>query len=175
VFLLALLLFLLYKLQKGVSKRKKTENEWLEKQLSIKNKEMTSNVMHLLQVTETSNNLLQKLVRLRAKANKDLYQDLTSIINEVQHGNQGMNWQEFERLFIETNAGFYKKLLEDFPSLSQNEVRLCAFLKLNLSTKEISAITKQSVNSITVARSRLRKKLDIDNDESSLISFLSSY
>jgi DNA-binding CsgD family transcriptional regulator len=68
---------------------------------------------------------------------------------------------------------FYDKLNEKFPNLSANEKRLCAFLRLNMSTKEISAITYQSINSITVARSRLRKKLELDSDEN-LISFLES-
>jgi DNA-binding CsgD family transcriptional regulator len=62
---------------------------------------------------------------------------------------------------------------DDSVRVSANEKKLCAFLRLNMSTKEISAITYQSINSITVARSRLRKKLDIESDES-LISFLKS-
>ena len=58
-----------------------------------------------------------------------------------------------------------------YTKLLRNEKKLCAFLRLNMTTKEISAITYQSVNSITVARSRLRKKLGIDKDEN-LIAYL---
>ncbi|MDL2296547.1 tetratricopeptide repeat protein [Bacteroidales bacterium OttesenSCG-928-C03] len=60
---------------------------------------------------------------------------------------------------------FYKKLLDQFPSLTKNEMRLCAFLRMNLSSKEISVLTKQSQNSIVVARSRLRKKLNLDESQ----------
>ena len=174
-FLIILILFLLFRLQKGISSKKKMENELLEGQLITKNKEMTSNVMHLLQVTELTNNTSQKLIALRKNADKVLYSELTDIIRDLQHDKHGLNWQEFEKLFIETHNGFYKKLLMDFPALTQNEIRLSAFIKMNMSTKEISAITRQSVNSITVARSRLRKKLNIDGDDLSLISFLSNY
>ena len=78
---------------------------------------------------------------------------------------------DFELRFKEVNAGFYESLNQMYPDLTPNEVRLCAFLKLNMSTKEISSITHQSVKSINMARFRLRKKLDIDRDEN-LISFL---
>ncbi|NLO49679.1 MAG: hypothetical protein GX103_00750, partial [Bacteroidales bacterium] len=80
-------------------------------------------------------------------------------------------WTEFEVRCQQVHNDFYTKLNERFPNLSANEKRLSAFLRLNMSTKEISAITYQSPNSITVARSRLRKKLGLDTDEN-LISFL---
>jgi len=86
------------------------------------------------------------------------------------HTNQDI-WTEFELRFQQVYNDFYDKLQEKFPNLSSNEKKLCAFLKLNMTTKEISAITYQSVNSIVVARSRLRKKLDIETEES-LISYL---
>ena len=69
---------------------------------------------------------------------------------------------------------FYKALNKKFPDLTNNERKLCAFLRLNMSTKEISAITFQSVHSITIARSRLRKKLNITHSDISLTDFLLS-
>ena len=67
-----------------------------------------------------------------------------------------------------------QKLLEKYPDLTANELRLCAFLKLNMNTKEISAVTYQSTNSIDTARSRLRQKLGIKKDDN-LIAFLSQF
>lgn len=67
---------------------------------------------------------------------------------------------------MEIDDEFYKRILQKHPNLSKNELRLCAFLKLNLSSKEISEITQQTPHSITVARSRLRKKMNIEKDES---------
>jgi DNA-binding CsgD family transcriptional regulator len=67
---------------------------------------------------------------------------------------------------------FYEKLQSKFPDLTTNERKLCAFLRLNMTTKEISAITNQSLNSIEMARHRLRKKLNIDNSQVNLTTFL---
>lgn len=73
------------------------------------------------------------------------------------------------------NSDFYKRLIQDFPNLTVNERRLCALLSINLSTKEISGITRQSSHSINVARSRLRNKLGLSDSSVSLQEFLSKY
>jgi DNA-binding CsgD family transcriptional regulator len=65
-------------------------------------------------------------------------------------------------------------LQQQFPDLSPNERRLCAFLRLNMSSKEISTITGQSIHSIQVARTRLRKKLQLTHSEQGLIEFLAA-
>ncbi|MGX9987466.1 helix-turn-helix transcriptional regulator [Soonwooa purpurea] len=81
-------------------------------------------------------------------------------------------WTEFETHFTKVHPNFYAKLSHQFPNLTPNEKKMCAFLRLNMSTKDISAITQQSVNSIMVSRSRLRKKLKIQGEEQNLINFL---
>ena len=63
--------------------------------------------------------------------------------------------------------------MEKFPNLTPNEQRLCAFLKLNMSTKDISELTGQTINAIEMARYRLRKKLHISGKDENLITFLS--
>ncbi len=73
------------------------------------------------------------------------------------------------------HTDFYKKLNEQFPNLSANEKKLCAFLKLNMSTKDIGSITYQSVKSISVARSRLRKKLNIESEDVNLANYLANF
>jgi DNA-binding CsgD family transcriptional regulator len=91
---------------------------------------------------------------------------ISRIIMDFKKGSQALNKSEFEKLFIETDEDFYKKLLDKYPSLTKNELRLCVFLRQNLSSKEISAITQQSPHSIVVARSRLRKKLGLEESQS---------
>jgi len=66
---------------------------------------------------------------------------------------------------------FYNTLNSKFPDLTPNELKLCAFLRLNMSTKEIAAITYQSYNSLSTARYRLRKKLGLD-EHTNLITYL---
>jgi len=80
-------------------------------------------------------------------------------------------WNEFEVRFQQVHRDFYQKLTERYPDLTPNEIKICAFLKLNMTTKDISAITFQTVKSIQVARNRLRKKMGIDREEN-LIALL---
>ena len=82
-------------------------------------------------------------------------------------------WEEFELRFKQVHGDFYSKLLENFPDLSQGEQRLCAFLRLNMSTKEISDLTGQSISALEMARFRLRKKLGISSTDVNLAKFLS--
>jgi len=128
-------------------------------------------VMSLARSNEFITNVTEQLLQSKLNLNKESQAEIGRIIKEMQsHTNQDI-WAEFELRFQQVYNDFYDKLQEKFPNLSANEKKLCAFLKLNMTTKEISAITYQSVNSIVVARSRLRKKLGLESEES-LITFL---
>jgi len=72
------------------------------------------------------------------------------------------------------HESFIKELQSEHPTLTSNELKLCAFVSLNLSTKEIAAITLQSEDSIKKARYRLRKKLCLD-EKDNLLVYLSKY
>ena len=86
------------------------------------------------------------------------------ILNDLEHMSEEDSWKEFELRFQEVHEAFYNHLNQLHPDLTPNELRLCAFLKLNLSIKEVSSITFQSVESIKTARYRLRKKMCIDRE-----------
>lgn len=96
---------------------------------------------------------------------------LTILADFEKAGSQRL-WPEFQLSFNILHPGFYERLSEEFPTLTPNEKRLCAFLRLNLSTKEIAAITKQTPRSIDIARTRLRNKLNLTNTQVDLNSFL---
>jgi DNA-binding CsgD family transcriptional regulator len=91
-----------------------------------------------------------------------------------QYLNKGI-WNEFKVRFAEIHTDFYDKLLLKHPNLTENDLRLCAFLKLKMSTKDIAAVTYHSVNSVKIARKRLRKKLQIFDSSLSLIKALTDY
>lgn len=82
---------------------------------------------------------------------------------------------EIRKYIPEFNTEFTKNLLKDFPDLTVNERRLCVFLNMNMTTKEISEITRQSIQSINTARSRLRNKLGLAGGSISIQEFLSKY
>ena len=82
---------------------------------------------------------------------------------------------EFEYRFSKVHADFFEKLTREFPQLSLSERRLAAFLKLQLTTKEIIAITGQSVRAVELGRIRIRKKLNLTNSKTSLYDFFVNY
>jgi len=172
-----LLLFLL-SINKVKRVRLKSENLQLEKEnlsndLTYKNKELTTNVMYLLKKNELILNVTDKLRKSKMGFKVENRKVVEDVIRDLETASKGDFWKEFELRFQEVHSDFYNKLNELFPNLTPNELKLCAFLRLNMSTKDIAAITFLSVNSINIARHRLRKKLNIDQDEN-LIVFLSS-
>ena len=100
---------------------------------------------------------------------------IKDLISELEFTKNNRMWEEIEPFLIETDSTFYNNLLRDFPDLTVNERRLCVFLHMNMTTKEISMVTHKSVNSITTARSRLREKLNIKGNDVSIVSFLDKY
>jgi len=124
---------------------------------------------YLYKNKSTTEKLLETLPNLKIE-NRKVLQD---VILNLQSSTNNDVWQDFELRFNEVHSEFYEKLSRQFKELTPNEIRLCAFLKFNMTTKEISAITQQSARSIEVARVRLRKKLLITNTSINLVTFLS--
>jgi DNA-binding response OmpR family regulator/DNA-binding CsgD family transcriptional regulator len=91
---------------------------------------------------------------------------IAEIIHNFNASCENENWSEIETCFVKVHADFFEKLLKYYPDLTKNELKLCAFLRLNLSTKEIAAITLQSEEAIKKSRYRLRQKLNASSDAS---------
>ena len=145
-----------------------------ENELEIKNKELTSNVMTMMRKNETSSEIADKLMEIQSEAVKDETKlAISKIARELQTSNDSEIWGEFEVRFKQVHHEFYNKLIQLFPNLSPNEQRLCAFLRLNMTTKEISELTGQRHATLETARSRLRKKLNISTPKINLVTFLS--
>ena len=152
----------------------KLEKESLEQKIEIKNKELATNVMYLVRKNEFLNGITQKLVDLKEKLKLENQTSLQTLIYDIQHSMNKEVWKEFELRFQKVHTKFYENLNQKFPDLSPNEKKLCAFLRLNMSTKEIASILHKNEKSVAVARSRLRKKLNLTNTDIDLVSFLSS-
>jgi tetratricopeptide (TPR) repeat protein len=155
------------------SKNSRLEREKLESELAIKNKELTTNVMYLVQKNEFITDIAQRTKDLIARPPEQAKQSFNNLVADLQRNTDDKIWKEFEVRFQDVHQDFYHRLNEKFPDLTPNEKKLAAFLRLNMSTKDISAITFQSTDSIRIARSRLRKKLDLPSDDN-LIGFLES-
>lgn len=166
-----ILLFLRYRIKIRYSEIKQQK---LEDELEFKNKELTTNVMSLMKKNEMLGEITDKLIEVENQAVKDETKSaLKKIAIDIENSTKEKIWEEFEMRFKQVHSDFYEKLIQQFPELSPNEQRLCAFLRLNLSTKEIAAITGRNPRSLEMARFRLRKKLGISAKEINLITFIS--
>jgi len=170
-----IILLLLIRNQREKIKRAHLQKQLLEEELDHKNRELTTNMLYLLRKNELIECISDKLIGLRKNLKKENQQVIQQVITDLR-GNLDKNvWEEFEIRFNDVHGSFYQNLQKDFPDLTSGDKRLCAFLRMDMTTKEISAITGQSISSIEVARTRLRKKLGISNTQIGLSQFLSNY
>jgi tetratricopeptide (TPR) repeat protein len=153
------------------SKNLELEKSALKQELELKNKELTINVMYLLQKNEYLTDITERVIELKKDQPDDQGNRIDKLIHDLQNNSDDNLWKEFEKRFQEVHQDFYSRLNARFPDLTPNEKKLAAFLRLNMTTKDISAITFQLPDSIKTARSRLRKKLGLPQ-EANIISFL---
>lgn len=188
IILLGLLAILLALGMLLVRYRNKLKNAELEKQLAsaeqkelntnleLKNKELIGKAMIEMHRTEIIEDILNDLKEVKRKAAKKETQNAIDYIAKRLKRDTTTNiWEEFELRFEQVHESFYRQLLENHPDLTPRDKRLCALLKLNLTTKEIAQITGQSSKSVENARTRLRKKLNLTNSQADLARYLSSF
>lgn len=152
------------------------EKEKLVVDNELKSKELTSNAMSLMKKNETLTKIATRLKALQLEAKEDETRTALSKIRiELNKLVNDGGWEEFEVRFTQVHSEFYKKLMNEFPDLSPLEQRLCAFLRLNMTTKEISDLTGQSITALEMSRTRLRKKLGLTNTNANLVTFLNQF
>ncbi|MEI7982647.1 MAG: tetratricopeptide repeat protein, partial [Bacteroidota bacterium] len=142
----------------------------LLEEMEMKNKELTYNAMSIIRNNEATAEVLGSIEN--AVRNGHSPEGFETVLQNIRSMERDKSWKEFEVRFTQVHKDFYNRLNTNYPDLTPNEIKLCAFLRLNMTTKDISAITRQSVHSINVARTRLRKKMNLANSEENLISFL---
>lgn len=158
--------------------KKKLQEERTQHELNHKNEIIK---VQKLQQYQEQRNMSEIVTELTQAINLGNSQQMRSEINRIilrlQKGSDtGSDWNEVETMLsARGNDQFYENLIKAYPNLTKNERKLCTFIHLNLSTKEISKITHQSIGSINIARSRLRHKFGINGDERSLITFLDQF
>ena len=139
--------------------------------VNTKKAELISNTLKLVHVNEMNSNLVDDMQKIIPHANKDGQEMIRQMGNKFRLDMTGQIWNDFETRFEDAFDSFYKVLLEKFPNLTPNERKLCALLRSGLTSKDIAALTFQNPQSVDVARYRLRKKLNLINDEN-LTDFL---
>lgn len=144
--------------------------------MQVKNNELVSNAMKMARYANFTATCLQQLNDLLPVIpdDKEVQNRVTSLKSYVQSMIVVDNWNIFDKHFKSLHPDFYKKLSAAHTYLGPSELKLCALLKLNLRSKEIAHITGLTQDSIKTARTRIRKKLGI-NTEESLVNYLMQF
>lgn len=149
------------------------KNEQLKKEMIAKDKELANSTLQMIQKNKLLNRLKQELDKLNSETTdalvKNQNQALIRRINrEIEDKNQ---WRVFEEHFEAVHEDFLKRLRNQYPQLTPKERKLAAYLRLNISTKEIALLMNISARGVEVARYRLRKKMELSR-EVNLLDFI---
>ena len=154
----------------------KLKNERLITEIEIKNTALASTSMHLVQKEELLTKIKHDLSKLNTNipSDENLY-NLKKIIRLLSSEEKsGEGWEQFSIYFNKVHANFLEDLKSVYGNITSNDMKLAAYLKLGLSTKEIAELMKISPRGVEISRYRLRKKLQIPA-EVSLFDFLSEF
>ncbi|MFZ5940551.1 MAG: helix-turn-helix transcriptional regulator [Bacteroidota bacterium] len=149
----------------------KEHADYLNLQLDSKQRELTTKAMYQLKLVEKNNAFISELRDMQKNMDSAGIAKFNSLLEEYSIIHMENYWKEFETCFQEVHLEFYRKLQEGYPHLTPAERRLAAFIRLDLSSKQIAEITQTTAESVHVARSRLRKKIGLDKGENMTIFF----
>lgn len=140
----------------------KLKNEKLSQDVDAKSKELAFSTMSLIKKDELLTVIKEDLKKTADDVNKNV--GIKSLISTITKNiNNEDSWNTFKEAFDTADKDFLKKLKGLHPSLTPNDLRLCAYLRLNLSSKEIAPLLNISVRSVEIKRYRLRKKMNLDH------------
>lgn len=162
-------------LEKNEKEIIRLQNEKLEAEIAHKNSQLASSAMHLVQKGEMLGRLKDELARIRKKIdNEAATEDFKKVIR-ILHEEEKVNddWDNFSLHFDKVHGNFLSALKARYPALTPNELKLSAYLRMNLSSKEVAQLMNISVRGVEISRYRLRKKLQLPT-ETNLFEFLIS-
>lgn len=148
-------------------KLSRINNQQLQQDIENKNREMAISTMSLVK----KNELLQQIKDNLLAAQKP-EQNIREVIRTIDKNiDEAETWNLFKDAFENADQDFFKKIKELHPELTPNDLKLCAYLRLNLSSKEIAPMLNISVRSVEVKRYRLRKKMELEH-EAGLVEYI---
>ena len=148
-------------------------NENLRNEVSLKNKQLANSTFSLVYKNNTLINIKKELQNTRKELgtrfpSKHFNRIVRLIENDLS---SEKDWQLIEQSFNDLYVNFFKNLMNHYPDLTPGDLKLCAYLKMNLSSKEIASLLNISTRGVEIRRYRLRKKLNLEHDKN-LVEFL---
>jgi len=146
-----------------------------KEELKHKERELAANALHVVSKNETLDSLKKSVEAVLTADKNEVKRSLQRLIQEIDGNiNLDQDWEMFKMHFEEVHQDFFKRLVARYSDLNTNDLRFCAYLRLNLDAKEIARVLNISVNAIEKRRYRLRKKLGLNSSEN-LFEFLSNF
>ncbi|MCU0379088.1 MAG: hypothetical protein MUC78_12610 [Bacteroidales bacterium] len=138
----------------------------LESELDYKSYELMLTMRYLIRKTDILRELHDKLDNLKAFSTRLPVRFIREMEQIIDHGldTQTEEWQKVMKNLKLSQEGFFRKLKEKYPSLTPNDLRLCSYLRMNFTTKEIANLTNISQRAVEIGRYRLRRKLNLSHD-----------
>ncbi len=152
-------------------------NESLESEMRHKNQELANATLHLIQKNKALTRLKDELNQMLKSMPDDNPEKhcVNKLLKKVNRDLRNeKNWELFNSYFDEVHQDFINRLKETYSDLTPKELRLCAYLRMNISTKEIAPLMNISIRGVEISRYRLRKKLKLDQKEN-LADFIISF
>ena len=139
----------------------------LETEIQFKNAELATSAMHLVKKGELISRLKAELNQLMRRVDVPAAQtEVKKMIKQLEEDEQiDQEWDQFAKHFDKVHSDFVVQLKSKHPDISAGEVKLCSFLRMNLSSKEIAQLLNISVRGVEISRYRLRKKLNLQAGE----------
>lgn len=136
----------------------------LESEITHKNAQLASSTLHLVQKNETINKLRTEIENVRRKVkDPEAKKELKKVISVLSDDERLENdWESFSLHFDQVHSDFLKRLKAQYPELTRKDQKMAAYLRMNLSTKEIAPLLGISIRGVEIGRYRLRKKMLLD-------------
>ncbi len=143
----------------------KLKQKNLEEKLEHKKRELSLSTFHIINKNNILVAIKETLNELKQRGGIQITPVISQIKREIDSCiNLDEDWKIFKLHFESVHKNFYKRLISSYPDLTFDELKLCAYLKINLSSKEIAQILNITISAVNKRRNRLRKKFNIDPD-----------
>jgi DNA-binding CsgD family transcriptional regulator len=143
-----------------------------KKEAEVRNLELTSVTMQITHKNEIMSNIKEKISKVSENVNRDARIELRKLTHTIDNDIRlDEDWERFKSHFELVHEGFFTRLQNQYDELTPKDLKMCAYLRMNLSSKEISPLLNISVRSVENARYRLRKKFNLPT-EVNLVDFI---
>lgn len=145
---------------------KQLQEKHLELELELGQKALASRMLQLIEKNKLLEDLREDIYELEDEVPVATQKKVKYIANQINYSfNHDKSWEDFRKSFEQIHSGFFDKLKKESSELTANDLRICALMRINLSSKDIASLLGISTDSLRVARYRLRKKLNIEQGD----------